>query len=55
MNYRSSYFIITCIAFGFAFLYVPILSMVVFSFNASKLGFGEFPHVKMVLLAFAQR
>jgi putrescine transport system permease protein len=37
MNYRRSYFIITCIAFGFAFLYIPILSMVVFSFNASKL------------------
>ena len=37
MNYRRSYFIVTCLAFGFAFLYVPILSMVVFSFNASKL------------------
>ena len=37
MNYRRSYFILTCLAFGFAFLYVPILSMVVFSFNASKL------------------
>ncbi len=37
MNYRSSYFILTCIGLGFAFLYIPILSMVVFSFNASKL------------------
>jgi putrescine transport system permease protein len=37
MNQRRSFFIITCLAFGFAFLYVPILSMVVFSFNASKL------------------
>jgi putrescine transport system permease protein len=37
MNYRSSFFILTCIALGFAFLYIPILSMVVFSFNASKL------------------
>src|ERR1700678_4612860 len=37
MTYRRSYFIVTCLAFGFAFLYVPILSMVVFSFNASKL------------------
>ena len=37
MNYRRSYFIVTCLAFGFAFLYIPILSMVVFSFNASKL------------------
>jgi putrescine transport system permease protein len=37
MNQRRSVFIITCVAFGFAFLYIPILSMVVFSFNASKL------------------
>src|SRR5712675_261694 len=37
MNYRSSYFILTCLGLGFAFLYIPILSMVVFSFNASKL------------------
>jgi putrescine transport system permease protein len=37
VNHRRSYFVITCIAFGFAFLYIPILSMVVFSFNASKL------------------
>src|SRR5579862_9225508 len=37
MNYRRSYFIVTCLAFGYAFLYIPILSMVVFSFNASKL------------------
>jgi putrescine transport system permease protein len=37
MNERRSVFIIGCIAFGFAFLYVPILSMVVFSFNASRL------------------
>ncbi len=34
---RRSFFVITMLAFGFAFLYVPILSMVVFSFNASKL------------------
>jgi putrescine transport system permease protein len=37
MNYRRSYFILTCLVFGFAFLYVPILSMVFYSFNASKL------------------
>src|ERR1700731_949070 len=37
MNYRSSFFILTCIGLGFAFLYIPILCMVVFSFNASKL------------------
>jgi putrescine transport system permease protein len=37
MNGRRSFFVLTCLAFGFAFLYVPILSMVVFSFNASKL------------------
>jgi putrescine transport system permease protein len=37
MNQRRSFFIISCIAFGYAFLYIPIFSMVVFSFNASKL------------------
>jgi len=37
VNYRRSTFILSCLAFGYAFLYVPILSMVVFSFNASKL------------------
>jgi putrescine transport system permease protein len=37
MNHKHSFFILTSLAFGFAFLYVPILSMVVFSFNASKL------------------
>jgi ABC-type spermidine/putrescine transport system permease subunit II len=34
MNYRRSFFITTCLAFGFAFLYIPIFSMVFFSFNA---------------------
>jgi putrescine transport system permease protein len=34
---RRSFFVLTALAFGFAFLYVPILSMVIFSFNASKL------------------
>jgi putrescine transport system permease protein len=37
MNERRSLFILCCLGFGFAFLYVPILSMVVFSFNASRL------------------
>jgi len=34
---RRSIFLISCLAFGYAFLYIPILSMVVFSFNASRL------------------
>ncbi|MDE1923531.1 MAG: ABC transporter permease subunit [Gammaproteobacteria bacterium] len=37
MNQRRSLFVISCLAFGYAFLYLPIMSMVVFSFNASKL------------------
>jgi putrescine transport system permease protein len=37
MNQRRSFFVLTAMAFGFAFLYVPILSMVVYSFNNSKL------------------
>ena len=31
-------FLITCLCFGFAFLYIPILSMIVFSFNRSRLA-----------------
>lgn len=34
---RRGYFVLTLLVFGFAFLYVPILLMVVFSFNAGKL------------------
>ena len=34
---RRSFFLITTLAFGFAFLYVPILMMIFFSFNAGKL------------------
>ncbi len=37
MNQRRSFFVLTAMAFGFAFLYIPILSMVVYSFNYSKL------------------
>jgi putrescine transport system permease protein len=34
---RRRYFVPTMLAFGFAFLYVPILSMIVYSFNNSRL------------------
>lgn len=37
MNHNRSLFLMTALALGFAFLYVPILSMIVFSFNESKL------------------
>ena len=37
MSSRSRCCCRSVLAFGFAFLYVPILSMVVFSFNASRL------------------
>lgn len=37
MRANRSYFLISCLAFGFAFLYIPILSLIVYSFNASKL------------------
>ena len=37
MNQRRPFFLVSAMAFGFAFLYVPIFSMMVFSFNASKL------------------
>ena len=35
---RRPTFLITMLCFGFAFFYVPILSMVVYSFNASRLA-----------------
>ncbi len=35
---RRSTFLITMLAFGFAFFYIPILSMIVYSFNASRLA-----------------
>jgi putrescine transport system permease protein len=34
---RQSSFVIAMMAFGFAFLYLPILSLIVYSFNASRL------------------
>ena len=37
MNQRRSAFILTMLVFGFAFLYIPILSVVVYSFNESRL------------------
>jgi len=35
---RSSTFLLTVLGFGFAFLYIPILSMMLFSFNSSRLA-----------------
>jgi len=35
---RRPIFLITCLCFGFAFFYIPILSMIVFSFNKSRLA-----------------
>ncbi|WP_068311957.1 ABC transporter permease [Polycladidibacter hongkongensis] len=37
MTQRSSWFNITSLGLGFAFLYLPILILVIYSFNASKL------------------
>ena len=37
MKPRST-FLMTCLCFGFAFFYVPILSMIFFSFNKSRLA-----------------
>jgi putrescine transport system permease protein len=37
MNQRRSFFVLTMMAFGFAFLYIPMLSMVFYSFNNSRL------------------
>jgi len=37
MRANRSYFLLSCLAFGFAFLYIPIISLIVYSFNKSKL------------------
>ena len=37
MNRRLSLFNVTSLVLGFAFLYLPILLLIVFSFNASRL------------------
>lgn len=37
MNHRRSFFVLSMMAFGFAFLYIPILSLIVYSFNESRL------------------
>ncbi len=37
MNPNRSFFLLTSLVLGFAFLYIPILSMIIFSFNDSKL------------------
>jgi putrescine transport system permease protein len=34
---RRPVFLISCLCFGFAFFYIPILSLIVFSFNRSRL------------------
>jgi putrescine transport system permease protein len=37
MNQKRSIFLLTALLFGFAFLYIPILSVIVYSFNKSQL------------------
>ncbi len=37
MNQRCSLFVLTALLFGFAFLYIPILSVIAYSFNESRL------------------
>jgi len=37
VNNKQSTFLLSAMAFGFAFLYIPIFSLIIFSFNESKL------------------
>lgn len=37
MNQNRSYFLLTALVLGFAFLYIPILSVIAYSFNESRL------------------
>ena len=58
---RRPLFLITCLCFGFAFFYVPIISLIVFSFNKSRLAtvwggfstqwYGKLLHNEQVLKA----
>jgi putrescine transport system permease protein len=61
MNSRRPFLLFTLLAFGYAFLYVPIFSLIVYSFNSSRLvtvwgGFstrwyGELLHNDQILSA----
>ena len=61
MNRRPSFLLFTLLAFGYAFLYIPIISLIVYSFNSSRLvtvwgGFstrwyGELLHNDQILSA----
>ena len=37
MNQKRSMFLLSALVFGFAFLYIPILSVIAYSFNESRL------------------
>jgi putrescine transport system permease protein len=37
MNGRRPYLLFSALAFGYAFLYIPIISLIIYSFNASRL------------------
>jgi putrescine transport system permease protein len=37
VNQRKPFFLFSLLAFGYAFLYIPILSLIVYSFNESRL------------------
>ena len=37
MNQNRSIFLLTMLVLGFAFLYIPILSVIAYSFNDSRL------------------
>ena len=54
---RRPVFLISMLAFGFAFLYIPILSMMVYSFNASRLAtvWGGFSFKRYVSLLSNQK
>jgi len=61
MNRRRPFLLFTLLAFGYAFLYIPIISLIVYSFNSSRLvtvwgGFstrwyGELLHNNQILSA----
>ena len=46
---RRSTFLISCLTFGYAFLYLPIVLLVVWSFNGSRIDITLVRHGRMVM------
>ncbi len=57
MGNKRSMFLVSVLCFGMAFLYIPLLSLIVYSFNYSKLVpvWGGFPCAGMACCSRVKR